>query len=67
MPQASGVEWSRRVVRNKIIITMLIAVIGSMLVIAGSSIPDRIIVFTGLLLVLLSPIISYMIVLKYYR
>ncbi len=67
MPQASGVEWSRRVVRNKILYTMLVAAAGSMLVIAGSRTSERIMVAVGLLLVLLSPIISYVIVLKYYR
>ncbi|MCE4602687.1 MAG: hypothetical protein F7C08_02205 [Desulfurococcales archaeon] len=65
MPESEGVRWARRVVLAKISLTLLIAAAGSAIVYAGSKSGSRVMTSTGLMIVALSPVISYLVIRLY--
>ncbi len=60
MQRASGERWAKSLVYRKILLTVLIAFIGSLIVTIYQG--NRTIQSIGLIIVLLSPILSYLII-----
>ncbi|MEB3774220.1 MAG: hypothetical protein GSR86_04760 [Desulfurococcales archaeon] len=67
MPSGRGAGSARRVVVAKILLTVVIALIGSVLVYAGYKAGMNNVQVLGLIIVAISPILSYMLVLTVFR
>ncbi len=65
MQKDLGEKWAKKLVYRKITLTIIIAFIGSLIVAIFRE--NKFVQFTGLIIVLLSPILSYIIIIKIFK